>query len=505
MAAGFNRRAAGWLGYGLAVAFAVVALQWLAWDAWRAHLVGQSARTIATLERGDTPYRWMPRGEHDLVAGRLFGTNAYEFDERGLRVEGNGEAFQIGLPYSGAIDLALYDRLELDAADIAGSQATLVVRETLGGPMRFALVPAGEASIELAGLAWADEFGIAVSTPRRFAMLRVQAQPPKGEAFRFTAARVLSSRGKVDYAPWTPVKPGAINIAEPAPGVVPRYRLDTHQTLEAAMAQRDRLLQHAPTALFVLGSDTRDVDETARALAAHDVAAATGSLSDARWPALALYAASLLLLRLRPPRHARLRAALEAAGALAAPFGLVIGGFVGDNPDAWITLVAAVSLAFALSLKPVDTLRPWRWLGVPAAWIAPLATVVLAVMLAAWGHRGDSGLHWPDRITLLRYLAWVVLQQYLICVVLADRLQRTGLAPRWIAFAAALVFALLHTPNAMLMLATFAGGLVWSAAWVRDRALLPIVAAHVASATILLAGLPPEILRSAEVSARFFL
>ena len=106
---------------------------------------------------------------------------------------------------------------------------------------------------------------------------------------------------------------------------------------------------------------------------------------------------------------------------------------------------------------------------------------------------------------LVRYLAWAALQQYLICVVLADRLSLVGLPPRWIAFAAALVFALLHTPNAALMLATFAGGLIWSATWVRHRALLPIVAAHVASATILLACLPPEILRSAEVSARFFL
>lgn len=494
-------RVFGWVEYAIALVAAVALLQFLAWESWSAHLLAQSARTMAALERGDTPYRWAPRHERDLVAGRLFGSNAYEFDERGLRVEGNGEAFQVGLPFSGAIDLALYDRIELEISDVAAAQTTLVVRETLNGPMRFALVPAGVREIDPATLAWDDEFGAAVSTPRRFAMLRIQAQPPKGEPFRLSAVRLLPSQTRVDYAPWVAVKPGPINIPEPAPGIVMRYALDSRQTLEAAMIQRDRLLLRAPTALFVQGSNTDQVEAAARAFA--DAGSTSHAPAfDLRWPALALYAAALLLLRVRPPRNARLRAALEAAGALLAPFGLVIGGFVGDNPDAWIALVAAVSLAFALSL---DRIAPWRWLGAPRTWVAPVATVALAAALAAWLHRTDNGFHWPDRITLLRYLAWVVLQQYLICVVLADRLARIDLAPRWIAFAAALVFALLHTPNAMLMLATFAGGLAWSRAWVRHRALLPLVAAHVASATILIACLPPEILRSAEVSARFFL
>lgn len=496
-------RIVGWLGYALAVVIAAACLDTLAWHAWRSHLAADAARTIALLDRGDTPYRWAPRHERDLVAERVFGRNAYEFDERGLRVEGNGETFQVGLPFSGAIDLAVYGRLELDAVDTAGAQTTLVARETLSGPMRFARVTAGAGVIELASLSWTDEFGAAVSTPRRLAMLRVQARPPQGESFRLTAVRVAPSRGKIDYTPWTPIKPDAIHVAAPDTGAVPRYSLDDGQSLEAAMAQRDRLLLLAPAALFSAGCDAVGrVDAAVHSLAARDSAA---HAIDLRWPALALYAAALLLLRLRPPRHARLRGALEAAGALAAPFGLVIGGFVGDNPNAWITLVAAVALAFALSLRPVDGLPPWRWLGPPAAWFAPLATVVLAIAVAVAWHRADNGFHWPTEIMLVRYLAWAALQQYLICVVLADRLSRIGLAPRWIAFAAALVFALLHTPNAALMLATFAGGLIWSATWVRYRALLPIVAAHVASATILLACLPPEILRSAEVSARFFL
>lgn len=494
-------RLLGWVGYVCALAVAAAMLHVVAWNAWRSHLVAESARTTATLDRGNTPYHWAPRSVRDLVAGRVFGSNTYAFDESGLRVEGNGETFQIGLPFAGAIDLSIYGRLVLDRIDDDAAQTTLVVRETLAGPMRFARLSAG-ATIDLAALAWTDEFGTAVSTPRRLAMLRIQARVPKGDAWRIVDARVLPSRTPVGYAPWTSISHGPINIPDPEAGAVPRYRLQSGQPLEAAMAQRDRLLLHAPAALFVVEHDTDRVDAKARAV---EPPASVAPGFDLRWPALAMYVAALALLRLRPPRDARLRGALEAAGALAAPFGLVIGGFVGDNPDLWVALVAASALVFALSLRAIDTLAPWRWLGPASAWYAPLAAVALATALAALGHRPDDGVHWPNEVTLLRYLAWAALQQYLICVVLADRLQRVGLSPRWIAFAAALVFALLHTPNAMLMLATFAGGLIWSATWVRHRALLPIVASHVASATILLAGLPPEILRSAEVSARFFL
>ena len=71
-------------------------------------------------------------------------------------------------------------------------------------------------------------------------------------------------------------------------------------------------------------------------------------------------------------------------------------------------------------------------------------------------------------------------------------------------YLAALGFALLHTPNAAPMLATFIGGLCWCAIWMRYRALLPLALSHAASALLISSLLPAEILHSAEVSARFF-
>src|SRR6185312_4752509 len=65
-------------------------------------------------------------------------------------------------------------------------------------------------------------------------------------------------------------------------------------------------------------------------------------------------------------------------------------------------------------------------------------------------------------------------QQYLICAVVTARWRRAGL-PRFVAiWLGAATFALMHTPNASLMLATFFGGLCWCALYLRERALLPL-------------------------------
>jgi len=104
-----------------------------------------------------------------------------------------------------------------------------------------------------------------------------------------------------------------------------------------------------------------------------------------------------------------------------------------------------------------------------------------------------------------RYLVWALAQQYLICAVVTSRWQKAGL-PSFVAiWLGAATFALMHTPNAALMLATFAGGLCWCALYLRERALLPIAVSHALSALALIALLPQSWLYSAEVSARFFL
>ena len=104
----------------------------------------------------------------------------------------------------------------------------------------------------------------------------------------------------------------------------------------------------------------------------------------------------------------------------------------------------------------------------------------------------------------MRYLAWALIQQYLICVVVTARWRQAGLPPFVAIWLGATTFALMHTPNASLMLATFFGGLCWCALYLRERALLPLAFSHAASALVLITLLPSSWLYSAEVSARFF-
>ncbi|MFZ1392350.1 MAG: CPBP family glutamic-type intramembrane protease, partial [Dokdonella sp.] len=101
--------------------------------------------------------------------------------------------------------------------------------------------------------------------------------------------------------------------------------------------------------------------------------------------------------------------------------------------------------------------------------------------------------------------AWAAAQQFLICVIVAGRLEKLIGSQPWALLIAALTFALLHTPNAMLMQLTFIGALIWIWNWQRHRALLANIIAHTASGLLLTANLPPHWLHSAEISARYFL
>nr|WP_255436733.1 CPBP family glutamic-type intramembrane protease [Rhodanobacter sp. PCA2] len=69
----------------------------------------------------------------------------------------------------------------------------------------------------------------------------------------------------------------------------------------------------------------------------------------------------------------------------------------------------------------------------------------------------------------------------------------------------ALVFALMHTPNGVLMQLCLLAELWWAWCFRRSRALLPVAAAHAACALVVEASLAGGLLRSLEVSARFFL
>jgi hypothetical protein len=288
-------------------------------------------------------------------------------------------------------------------------------------------------------------------------------------------------------AKWTPPSP-------------PLVVLPQRGRVEQQIALRNAVFAALPSAILIPESAYEETFERARELATtrlRPVPAGT------EWYMVAVFGLILMFARLRPPDNERLRAFTEIVLTLAAPMWLVVSGRIdGSTLHAPQTVLIGFSLIYAISLS----LHPgWRWAGSASAWVPATAVVVVAVLIGiAAQEAGRHGAGAPALSHFSLYLGWALLQQFLICAICTERWRIVTRSPYVAAYFGALCFALLHTPNAALMLATFAGGLCWCAIWLRHRALLPLAVSHAASAIALSALLPADILHSAEVSVRFF-
>jgi membrane protease YdiL (CAAX protease family) len=180
-------------------------------------------------------------------------------------------------------------------------------------------------------------------------------------------------------------------------------------------------------------------------------------------------------------------------GLLAFP---VLALWIGDDP-AWglLGFGLAAALVGLRRLPPPPAVR-----GALRAWLeaALLTVLALAGLSMLPGAHFELGL--PDRPWM--YLLWAFLQQLVLQRVLYARL-RKNLPPGWAGWLAALGFALWHAPNLGLMLLTLLGGRAWCELYERNGRLAPLVWSHALIGVLALQWLTPELLRSAEVSARF--
>jgi hypothetical protein len=160
-------------------------------------------------------------------------------------------------------------------------------------------------------------------------------------------------------------------------------------------------------------------------------------------------------------------------------------------------------LAYALAIERHHLSRLWRWPPTGADWLWPLAMLPVAgLLILLYGHALRPLL--PGHV--IAYFAWAWLQQWLMLVVLLRRFEQILPRPGWAIVPVALVFALLHTPNGMLMQLCFVGELWWAWCYLRSRSVLPVALAHATCALLVESGLAGgALLRSLEVSARFFL
>jgi hypothetical protein len=490
--------AGSFVGYVLAAIAICLALSWLAARITAAHLLDQANRQLADVESGQPLWQWSMHKPRDLIAGRAFGAATATSHAQALNVTStDGTPFELGLPVASALDLAHWPILQAQLQSTANGTLGLIWgaghTPTCLAPVAAALTPdTRSVRIDLRDLGWQSPGGGHCSPPGVAQMLRLRVQLPAHATLQLAAVALLTTE-PMAQAPAAPIDLSAGNL-EPALAIakgmaMPLFRLPPGLSAEAMLTLRDELRARWPAALIV----PADAMPQAKSQTSHPVAP---------WLGCVLYLVALAWLALRPVKG-EWRPWLEIAGCLLGPAWLVIGLHWGLYPTPLGLLAFGGGLVFALFIERRHLPRLWRAAPRPG-WLWPLEPLPITVVLVVvYGHKLQA-LPWAHVLT---YFGWAWLQQWLMLVVVLHRFEQISQRRRALTIIpVAILFALLHSPNGVLMQLCFVAELFWAWCFLRWRSVLPIGVAHALCALLVESGLAGgELLRSLEVSARFFL
>ena len=489
-------------GFVLAAALLLLGLHALASWMVESHLRHEAERELHVLQAGEPLWRWRLRQPRDLVAGRAFGNASVAADGTGLKVTSRvGQAFELGLPVLQPMDLAHWPVLHLDLRGSKAGSLYLIVQPHAQEPSCVADaggIPVGDEAtqvFDLRKLDWRHADASPCAMPATVAyLLRLRAQLPAGETLELREAALVAEQPvplpgaspTVDLSAGREIDLREQMTVAPTMPAVPLVWLPRDSSVENWLALRDRLRDLWPAALIVPAGFTP-------VAAAHEAAPS--------WLAWSICATYLLVLLSTARRDTH--PAWDVLAVAAGPLWLIAGLQWGlhASPPAVAAFVGALAWAGwkETRRRPAD----WGWVGgKPKDWLAPLALLpVAAIVVAVFGH-GYAAPEWRHAFL---YVAWAGLQQWLMLAVVLRRLERWPGGAALPILGAATLFALLHTPNGALMQLCFLAELWWAWCFLRSRRLLPVALAHAGCALLVESGLTGGLLRSLEVSARFFL
>ncbi|TBR39555.1 MULTISPECIES: CPBP family intramembrane glutamic endopeptidase [Dyella] len=467
-------------------------LGWIGRETTRAHLLHEAEHRLWVAEYGDPLWSWELRKPRDLVAQKIFGHVQLSTDDEGLLATStDGSAFEVGLPVRSPMDVAHWPLLQVVLHVSAPTQVRVLWQVD-----RTAAICTSDQSydvdadepmlaIPLDDVTGRQADGSACPRPTVIAwLLRLRMTMPAQASVAFRRAALITRA-----PPVTPSQPASASGMKPGDMLalppLARVHLDGRQGANDWLATRDRLLPRAPSAVITVDGDHAQP------------APAEGHLEHGAAALCAAYLAVLAWLAWRP------RPRWELPAILFGLLWLIAGLQWGTDFARPAALAFLAAVLFAAWRGWRTRPHPWRWLGSSfPAWLSPLALVPVAVLLAWLEGSGWTAPLWRHALT---YLGWAALQQWLMLAVVLPRAEawRTPKPVAWIA--TALVFALLHTPNGAVMQLCFLAELAWAACFLRWRSILPIAVAHALCALIVEAGLTGGLIRSLEVSARFFL
>ncbi|MBD8880904.1 CPBP family intramembrane metalloprotease [Rhodanobacter sp. 7MK24] len=487
--------------FALLVVLLLLGLRTLAEHIVASHLHEVANRRLALIEHGQPLWRWPLREPHDLVAGRAFGAADVESAGGALRITSrDGSPFEIGLPVHGMLDVEHWPRLSLHGVADAPFKLGIAWQPRLDQPgclgWQDAPVAAGplQLAVDLRHLHWQTAGGSDCSAPKRIDVLRLRLLLPAHVSLRLDELALHSDASLPAPAlPTLLLSPdpstAARQLADPMLPAAPWIALPAGASAETQLTLRELTWRQRPGALILPHGDA---PATMRESNGH------GWLP---WIGAGGYLLGLLMLASWWPRLPG-RLWLELLACLAGPLWLIAGLQLGLRLTVPSVLVFVGAVLFAAQTERQRRPANWCWWGNPRAWLLPFALLPLALLLVI---RFGGQLAVPALSHALMYLSWALLQQWLMLVVVMRRLESKQVHGTFAVLLTALVFALMHTPNGALMQLCLLAELWWAWCFQRSRALLPVAAAHATCALLVEAGLEGGLLRSLEVSARFFL
>jgi membrane protease YdiL (CAAX protease family) len=135
--------------------------------------------------------------------------------------------------------------------------------------------------------------------------------------------------------------------------------------------------------------------------------------------------------------------------------------------------------------------------------LLPTTAAILVIVAIGWfmSHAIFAG-HFRARYISLPL--WALFQQYALNGFINRRAQLVlGKGPKSIALVA-VIFALLHLPNPLLVTLTFIGGLIWAAAYQRRPNLFALALSHTVVSMTLALTISPNLINSLRVGFKYF-
>lgn len=181
-----------------------------------------------------------------------------------------------------------------------------------------------------------------------------------------------------------------------------------------------------------------------------------------------------------------------------------------------IALVAVIAALMQTKLLFI-ALERWPWIAIVVfmlptlllikRWIRPhsaAGSIWLVTLAFASVMFYLSDADWSFIRDLPLYVLWALTQQVILGPLVSDYLhQKAGMSQLAVALLCGILFALLHVPNQMLMLATFFGGMLWSYAWLRYQNIYANAVSHALLALLFYQAMPQHLLGTARVGLWF--